>query len=279
MRRAGGRGQARSSGSSREVGLDALLAHASLDRLLFGVLVGGQADPLDGLGACLHDRPLLVQGDLVFGLGDLRPGQRGVTVGLGDGLAFQPDLFVAHRDRLLHLLRHDVLPQAGPAGFPALDAHVHRLLREGHGVVAAAALGRQVAAPVDLEVVVQAALLVRGEVSTGFDVGLRGALDLVLVVRHLQVVLHDVGVAHGDEGLMRPEEPGRDRDPFRLACGVVEEDVLRFSDLAAVPRVHGPVQNCWYLFTAQHDGSPQHRCLQGLRDAYPCPSAANGVKC
>src|SRR5690606_11695226 len=217
--------------------LDALLAHLAADRLLLGLLLGGQAYPLhrDGLG--LRHRPFRVEGDLVLGLADLRAGERVAAVLVGDGLPFHAHLFVAHGHGLLDLLGDHVLAQPGPAALAPLDADVHLLLGPRHGVVAPHArsalggtgrsghagcarrtghprrTGRHAAltglpgvvgqhvVPVDAVVVVQAVLLGRRQVAARVDIHLRGALDLVLPVRNLEVVLDQGGVVDGNERL------------------------------------------------------------------------------
>src|SRR5688572_7189499 len=90
------------------LGLDALLADLAGDGFLLGDLIGGQADALLGNGPGLHHGFLLVEGDLMFRLGDVRAGQGFAAVGVGNRLALDPDLFMAYGDGLLLLLSDDV---------------------------------------------------------------------------------------------------------------------------------------------------------------------------
>src|SRR4051794_41937117 len=123
------------------VGVDLLLADGLADLLLLGHGLGVQPDPLDRHGLLLHDRTLGVQHHLVLFLGDGRAVQGAADVGVGDGLAGDPDLLVRHGDGLGHVLADHVLAQPRPAGLALLGADVDALLGEGHGVVGGRAGG------------------------------------------------------------------------------------------------------------------------------------------
>ena len=97
--------------------------------------------PLDRDGLLVDDDPLLGEGHLVLLRGDVAAGHRLVAVGVGDRLALEAHLLVAHRDGRGDVLGDDVLAQPGPAGLAGLGADVELLLRAGHGRVGVRARG------------------------------------------------------------------------------------------------------------------------------------------
>src|SRR3954447_24500636 len=123
------------------VDLDLLLAQALVH---LGVLGDGllvQADALDRHGLLLHDRALGMQRDLVLFLADRGAVEGTVDVGVGDGLALDPDLLAGDRHGLGHVLGDDVLPQTSAADLLRAGAHVEALLGPGHGVIGRGARG------------------------------------------------------------------------------------------------------------------------------------------
>ena len=68
-------------------------------------------------------------------LADVAARHRRAAVGVGDRLALEADLLVAHRDGLRDVLGHDMLAQPRPAGLDLLGADVQPLLGPGHRVV------------------------------------------------------------------------------------------------------------------------------------------------
>jgi hypothetical protein len=168
----------------------------------------------------------------VLGLADVGPGQGGISVFVRDRLAFDADLLPAHRHGLLHFLGDDVLAQPRPTRLAALGADVHAFLRARHGVIAAdagvrgaghagrlAGVGVGPAAraglvgllpgrvPVDAVVLVQAVLLLFGEVAAGVDVDVGGVLDRVLGVEVLQMVLQMEASWIGTNDSLVPNRP------------------------------------------------------------------------
>src|SRR5215216_5114975 len=100
------------------VDLDLLLVDLLGHLALVGHGLGVKPDPLAGHGPLADHDLLLVQGDLVLLLGDVRPAAGRVQVGVCDRLALDPDLLARHRQR-----HHrdpagdggDVLAEPGPA--------------------------------------------------------------------------------------------------------------------------------------------------------------------
>src|SRR3954447_6680058 len=128
-------------GLGAAVDVDLLLADLVADLLLVGRRLLVQPDPLYRNGFLGDDGTLLGEGHLVLLVGDVRAGQGGVPVTLGDRLALDPDLFAAHRNRDRLLLRGHVLSQPGAAGLHLLGADVEPLLRARHRVVRRGARG------------------------------------------------------------------------------------------------------------------------------------------
>src|SRR5215213_11986 len=122
-------------GLGAAVDVDLLLADLIADLLLLGHRLLVQPDALHRNGFLGDDGTLLGERHLVLLLGDVRAGQSGVPVALGDRLALDPDLLAAHRNGDRLLLGGHVLAQPRPAGLHLLGADVEPLLRAGHRVV------------------------------------------------------------------------------------------------------------------------------------------------
>jgi hypothetical protein len=74
------------------VDLDLLLADLLADLALFGDGLGVQTHPLLGHGPLVDHNLLLMEGDLVLLLGDVRAAGGGIQVGVGDRLALDPEV-------------------------------------------------------------------------------------------------------------------------------------------------------------------------------------------
>src|SRR4029453_1054820 len=95
-------------------------------------------------------------------------------------------------------------------------------------------------------------LLVLGQVAVGLQRG--SALDLVLVVGHLDAVAGVLGLGEGHEGDLGREQPAGDRGPLGLAGLVVQVDGVDRAQLVAGRVDHGPTlptldgvdTGCWH---------------------------------
>src|SRR3712207_6411461 len=76
---------------------------------------------------------------------------------------------------------------------------------------------------------VELVLLLGGDRAVVVDA--RGALDLVLVVGHDDVVATCIGGLQRDEGLLRAEQAGLHGDPGRIAGAVVQVDLADAAEL------------------------------------------------
>src|SRR5215218_4892097 len=128
-------------GLGAAVDVDLLLADLVADLLLLGHRLLVQPDALYRDGLLGDDGALLGEGHLVLLLGDVRAGQSGVPVALGDRLALDPDLLAGHRNGDRLLLGGHVLAEPGAAGLHLLGADVEPLLRPGHRLVRRGARG------------------------------------------------------------------------------------------------------------------------------------------
>src|SRR5215218_9651567 len=128
-------------GLGAAVDVDLLLADLVADLLLLGHRLLVQPDALYRDGLLGDDGALLGEGHLVLLLGDVRTGQSGVPVALGDRLALDPDLLARHRNGDRLLLGGHVLAEPGAAGLHLLGADVDPLLRAGHRLVRRGARG------------------------------------------------------------------------------------------------------------------------------------------
>src|SRR5436309_2455126 len=99
-------------------GFDPLLANLLGNLALVGDRVFLQPDALLRRRLLVDDRDLLVQHHLVLLLGDLRPVEGLLPVGLSDRLALDAKLLALNRHGGLHLFGHDVLAQPSATGFP-----------------------------------------------------------------------------------------------------------------------------------------------------------------
>src|SRR3954454_8669755 len=224
------------------VDVDLLLADIVADRLLVGHRLLVEADPLDRHGLLGDDRPLLAEGHLVLLLGDVRAGQRGVAVALGDRLALHPDLLAGDRDGDRLLLGGDVLAQPGPARRDPLGADVELLLGAGHGLVGRGAGGvvaDRLALTVKLAVTVTVTVTVDAETGGGAGralvAGRSGGANACGAGRRL--VARTLGVAGGAGGgpgggaVVRATRGGR-----ALAHAVVAVQLRLLGDLEVAVR-------------------------------------------
>src|SRR5918998_4012705 len=121
--------------AARVVDVDLLAPDLLGDLTLLGHRVLVQAHALLRDGTLLGDDLLLVQHDLVLLLGDGRTVHGVADVGVRDRLALDANLLAADGDRLLDVVRDDVLAQARTPGFALGRADPELLLGARHRVV------------------------------------------------------------------------------------------------------------------------------------------------
>lgn len=117
------------------VGVDAFLADLFGDGFVVGDRVLVEADPLNRNGLLLDHGTFLVERNLVFFFADGRTVEGRVAVGVGYGLALDPDFFTLYRDGLGDVLRRDILAQPRPAGCLPFGTDVQTLLGAGHRII------------------------------------------------------------------------------------------------------------------------------------------------
>src|SRR5215218_3076908 len=273
------------------VDLDVLLADLLANLTLLGHGVGVQAHPLPGHDLLVNHGPLLVQDDLVLGLGELGAAGGRVQVGVGDRLTLQPDLLPPHRHGLGDLLCGHVLAQPHPPALAGLGADPQLLLRPGHRLIDASAgrvvarlapAGTRAGGPVDhlgpwlglrrparlggavVQAVVAPQLLLfsLGQVLVGLDAW--GVLDQLLVIGHLDVVVALAGLCDWHEGGLGAEQASLDQCPLRLPGLVVGVDALDAADTVAVAVDHGAALPATDGVDVGHEHAPS--LLRSLRE-------------